>query len=269
MPTLIRDGQRVAYATLGTGPDAVLLAHNLMSQRGSFAGVAARLASGSAAGRRVIAVDLRGHGESGGAPRSFTTDDLADDLLAVLDAERVGRAVLVGTSLGATAAASLALARPDRVRGLVLMSATPYAASRRDALKFGALAAVIRVLGPRPVLAPILAQLLGASYRAREPVGVATTAAQIRTTARGDLARAVDCWRSRPALLDRLAALAMPTWVVHGDEDAACPRAYAEVLAAAVPGAELHIVSGAGHSVQLERADAVAGLLAEFCGRLL
>ena len=264
MPLLIRDGQRVAYTALGRGPEAVLLAHNLMSRGASFDAVAA----GLAARRRVLAVVLRGHGESVGAPRSFSAQDLADDLLAVLDAEGVARALVVGTSLGATAAMLLALARPERVRGLVLMSATARAASRGDRIKFGALVAVIRALGPGPVLGPILAQLLGASYRAREPAGVAAAAAQLRATARSDLARSIAAWVARPALAGRLASIAAPTRVVFGAEDTALPRACAEALAAALPDAALQVVAGAGHSVQLERSDAVIELIEDFSGRL-
>ena len=94
MAHVIRDGQRVAFATRGSGRETVLLAHNLMSGRGSFAAVAERLAERC----RVLAVDLRGHGESGGARRGFSAQDLAEDLRAVLDEAGVTRALLVGTS---------------------------------------------------------------------------------------------------------------------------------------------------------------------------
>jgi len=257
MPRVIRDGQRVGFEALGAGPDAVLLAHNLLAQRESFAAVAARLAPRC----RVLAVDLRGHGESGGAPRAFTARELAEDLRAVLDADGVARALIVGTSLGATAAALLALAHPGRVRGLVLLSATPRAASAGDRLRFAALAAVIRALGPGPVLPAILGQLLGASYRAREPEGVARVAAQIRAARRGDLARAIGAWVGRPALTDRLAEIRAPTRVVVGDEDTACPRDRGEALAAGLPAATLLEIRGAGHSAQLERPEAVAAVI--------
>jgi 3-oxoadipate enol-lactonase len=177
--------------------------------------------------------------------------------------------VLVGTSLGATASMLVALRRPERVRGLMLLSANPEAARPVDRLRFHALAAVLRTLGPRPVLPAILEQLLGASYRARAPEGVVTAAAQIRASEGRDLAWAVRAWVERPALLARLSAIAAPTAVVAGSEDTACPRRHAEAIAAAVPGASLHIVAGAGHSVQLERPAAVAELLAALLGRLL
>ena len=264
MPTLLRDGQRIVYSALGSGPNTVLLVHNLLAQRGSFAEVASHLAHRC----RAVAVDLRGHGESGGAPRAFSVHDLAADLIAVMDALGVASAVLVGTSLGATASALVALEHADRVRGLVLMSATPYAASPADRLRFGALAGVLRTLGPGPVMPAILAQLLGASYRAAAPEGVAAAVAQIRSSTRRDLAWAVRAWAARPALTGRLGELAVPTRVVVGAEDTACPRRFGEAIAAEVPGASLHVIAGAGHSVQLERPAAVAAVIDGLLGQL-
>ena len=260
MPHVIRDGQRVAFEALGSGPDRVLLAHNLLSWRGSFGAVADLLAPRC----RVLMVDLRGHGESGGTTAPFTAQTLADDLLAVLDAAGVARALIVGTSLGATTAALLALAQPVRVRGLMLLSATSQAASLSDRLRFAALAAVIRALGPGPVLPMILGPLLGARYRAQEPAGVARVAAQIRSTRRRDLVRAIAAWTGRPALAGQLAGITTPSRVVIGDCDTACPRARGEALAAGLAHASVQVIEGAGHSVQLERPGAVAAAIEAF-----
>ncbi len=65
---------------------------------------------------------------SSNAERAFTTGDLSRDLLAVLDAEKVAQATIVGISLGAWCATELAIDHPDRVNGLVLLGATPFSA---------------------------------------------------------------------------------------------------------------------------------------------
>lgn len=261
MPNIERAGQRVAYTDSPGDGEAIVLAHNLMAHAGTFAAVAARLAPRW----RVLTVDLRGHGASGGAPRPFTTVDLAEDLTAVMDAAGVTSAFVAGNSLGAAAAAELTLRSPERVRGLALLSATPFTATPLDRLKFAALRGVLRALGPGPVMAPMLGELLGAGYRTNDAAGTEAARAWIRATRREDLALAVQAWAQRPRLAGRLAAIAAPTVVVVGDEDTACPRRFGEAIAAEVPGARIETVRGAGHTLQLERPAEVAEIL----GRLM
>lgn len=254
MPAISRAGQRVAYDDLGAGPDAVLLAHNLFSHRGSFAGAAALLARRA----RVLSVDLRGHGDSPGAGE-FTVADLADDLAAVLAAAGVAEAVVVGTSLGAATAIELARSRPGLVRGLVLMAANPRPAGLRDRLTFGTLAAFVRALGPGPLL-PTLVSALHAPDAA--PAVRTATAEQIRAMARRDIARAIRAWIARPALLGRLGGLRLPVRVVAGGADGSCPRDACAALAAEL-GVDLRELAGAGHTIQAERPAEVAAIVEE------
>jgi 3-oxoadipate enol-lactonase/4-carboxymuconolactone decarboxylase len=252
MPAISRAGQRVAYDDLGAGPPTVLLAHNLFSHRGSFAEVAARLARRA----RVLNVDLRGHGDSRDAGE-FTVADLAGDLAAVLAEAGADAAVIVGTSLGAAAAIELARARPALVRGLVLMAANPRPATFRDRLTFGTLAAIVRALGPGPLLPTLVAAL---HSTAAAPAIRAAAAEQIRAMNRRDVARAVRAWVNRPALLGRLGPLSIPTRVVAGGADSSCPRAACDALAAELGVASIEIAS-AGHTIQAERPAEVAALV--------
>lgn len=263
MPSVMRDGQALVYDALGSGRETVVLAHNLMAQRGTFATVAGVLAGRA----RVLTIDLRGHGESVPTRRGFTVEDLADDLAALLDAEGVERAVVVGTSLGASAAAWLAVTRPERVRGLVLMSVTPYAATAVDRLRFAALATVLRTFGPGPVLSAIEGQLVGPGQRERAGE-MAAVRRWIRATPRRELMRSVQAWARRPALAGRLRSIAAPTVVVAGAEDRACPRRFMAAVMAEVPGATMEVIPGAGHTVQFERPAAVAAVIGALLERL-
>ena len=124
-------GVEIAYETFGdpAGPP-VLLVHGFASSRdGNWlrAGWGRTLAD---AGFRGVALDLRGHGESG-RPRALTAYALhllRADLLAVLDDAGVASAHLLGYSLGARLCWDFALAHPERVRSLVLGGA-PFAGS--------------------------------------------------------------------------------------------------------------------------------------------
>jgi pimeloyl-ACP methyl ester carboxylesterase len=75
-------------------------------------------------------------------------------------------------------------------------------------------------------------------------------------------------WTTRPELAGRLRAIAVPTRVVVGAEDTTCPRRLGKALVAEVPGATLHVIAGAGHSLQLERAAAVAAVIDGLLGQL-
>lgn len=116
-------GVRIAYERFGDVADpAVLLVHGFASNR-SANWIRARWSGPlSEAGFSGVALDLRGHGESG-RPRAlaaYTPRRFRDDLVAVLDDASIPRAHVIGYSLGARLAWDLALRHPERVRSLVL-----------------------------------------------------------------------------------------------------------------------------------------------------
>ncbi|MEW9531253.1 alpha/beta fold hydrolase [Microbispora sp. NPDC049125] len=109
-------GARLAYRVWGEpgGPPLVLL-HALGEASADWDGVAPALA----AGRRVYAPDLRGHGLSERTD-AYSLELMRDDVLGLLDALELGRVDLIGHSMGGAVAYLLAAARPERVRRLVL-----------------------------------------------------------------------------------------------------------------------------------------------------
>jgi pimeloyl-ACP methyl ester carboxylesterase len=242
--TLQRDDETIAFDDPGGPGPLVLCAHNLLLDR--LAGRA-----------RVVAVDLRGHGESS-ARRPFGVPELARDLLVLLDRLEAPRAVLVGVSLGAAAAAELALLAPGRVAGLLLAAPNLDTASPRDAAELTGLGLLVRGLGWRPGLrARALGALFGPGFRARSPAALEAWGA--RLAAPGPLAswRALRAWVGRPPLRERAPDLPRPLLAAIGSDDAAAPRSHSEDLAA-LPRARLLLVPDAGHSLQVEAPDTLA-----------
>jgi len=263
VPALERGGAVVAYEVHGGAGDVVLCAHNLLTSRRIFDRVAAELANRY----RVVAVDLRGHGESRDAPRAFTTRELADDLVAVLDAVEAERATFVGVSLGACAAMEAALAHPARVARLALMGATARASRPSDAAGSFALGAAARVLGMRAgMVRKITPVLFGPSFHAEERALVAEWERRIGAMVGRDVAYATRAWSSRPSLVERVGAIRAPVLLLVGEDDSPCPPLHSEEIAALVAGARVVRVPRAGHTLPLERPEETAAELRAFMG---
>jgi pimeloyl-ACP methyl ester carboxylesterase len=113
-------GTRLAGEDAGAGP-AVVLLHGLTATRRYVVMGSRALERG---GHRVVAYDARGHGASDPAPdpAAYAYPDLAADLLAVMDGRAIERAVLAGASMGAHTLLAFALAHPERVAGIVVIT---------------------------------------------------------------------------------------------------------------------------------------------------
>lgn len=113
----------LAYEPEGAATELpLLIAHGLFGQARNFHTLARRLA----ATRRVIAVDMRNHGEAPHDPE-MTYPAMAADLAAAIDRHCNGKAFVLGHSMGGKAAMTLALTQPQLVRGLIVADIAPVA----------------------------------------------------------------------------------------------------------------------------------------------
>jgi len=120
MRRALSHGLEIAFDDTGQGEPAVVLIHGAFANRSHFAPMVADLAER----HRVIALDLRGHGESDVPAEGFSARDFAQDVIGVCETARVERAVLCGHSvLGGGIALEVAATRPDLVAGVVLLDA--------------------------------------------------------------------------------------------------------------------------------------------------
>src|SRR5207248_1989 len=110
-------GGTLRVAQWGDGDAVVLAIHGITASSMSWPAVARRLPHS----HTVVAPDLRGRGDSAGLPGPWGMSQHAEDMVAVLDAIGVHRAVVTGHSMGAFVAVVLAAAHPDRVERLVLV----------------------------------------------------------------------------------------------------------------------------------------------------
>jgi pimeloyl-ACP methyl ester carboxylesterase len=130
------DGIELAWIrAAGRGPTVVFLPGYRSNMTGEKASMLADFCA--ARGQALLRFDYSGHGASGGAFEDGTIGIWAADALAVIDAQSEGRLVLVGSSMGGWIALLTALARPERVAGLVGIAAAP---DFTEALMWNALA---------------------------------------------------------------------------------------------------------------------------------
>ena len=212
----------------------------------------------------VIAYDHRGIGASRPVPNdSSTIATLAEDA-ATASAGRTP-ATVVGASMGAAVAIELALAHPDAVGGLVLITPTIEKNARLEAVlrswtEFDTPQSEARI---RSMLPWFLSGAFLAEAGKREAAAQALRAMAVRTpiAALRHHARALTAWLGTRA--GDLGRISVPTLVIAGSEDLLVPRAEGEQVARAIPGARLEVLEGAGHAVTIERAERVNELVSE------
>jgi pimeloyl-ACP methyl ester carboxylesterase len=221
----------------------------------------------------VIAYDARGHGRSEPAPEpsAYTYELLAADLEAMLDAAGLERATLAGASMGAQTALHFALAQPERVAGLVLITPAfdPYA-PRDDAelAQWDALASGLREGGVEGFVAAYDLDALPEAWRGTvETVLRQRLSAHEHPLAVADAIEVVS--RSRPfEHIDQLAGLDVPTVVVgsRDEADPGHPLVVAERYAEAIPDARL-LVEGHGSSPLAWQGGQLSRVIAELAAR--
>ncbi|WP_200301545.1 alpha/beta fold hydrolase [Streptomyces adelaidensis] len=205
--------------------------------------------------RRVIRLDLRGHGESGGAGVR-TIAELAEDILALVDHLEIERFVLVGHSMGGMISQTITLAHPERVERLVLVNSIGrmtysrgrgllMAASTRVPFKLFVAANIQRAFAPGYPREQIREYVRASAAIPREVVMPLYGAM-----------RDFD-------VLDRLGEIRTPTLLVHGYHDIQLPVSQMLRMAKACPDAEVRILD-AGHELPVEKPAELTATLDRF-----
>lgn len=250
----------LTYEDVGSGPP-VLLVHGHPFDRSMWA---PQLMALPALGYRAIAPDLRGYGESPVTPGHVPFSAHIDDLVELLDALDVGRAVLCGLSMGGQLVMEFHRVHPDRVTGLVLADTTPHPETEESRRNRLAMADQLDREGMVGYADDVIWKMVSPT---NPEVGAVVLPMMAAAPAAG--AAAAQRGRAdRPDYLPSLRAAAVPGLVVVGAEDEFTPVPVAEETAAALPDGTLVVVDGAAHMPNLERPDVFNAALADFLGSL-
>lgn len=229
MAKFTHDGIELAFLDEGEG-EPILLIHGFASNRVVNWVEPGWVSHLTRAGRRVIAIDNRGHGESAKLhdPAFYTAPLMAEDARALLDHLGLGRADVMGYSMGARITAFLALAHPERVRSAI----------------FGGLGA--NMVRPMAGTGPIANALEAASIHDVKNETARTFRAFAEAT-HGDLKALAACIRGGrdPIRPEHVARIQCPVLVAVGSDDVI--GGSAQGLADLIPGAEAFVIEGRDH----------------------
>ncbi len=242
MPFAKSDGAEIYYEVHGEGP-AVLFVHG---SGGHHAAWWQQTPYFTRRGYSVVTIDLRGFGRSTSELDEYDSLEFPGDILAVLDGAGIEKAVIVGQSIGASAALKVAVAHPDRVAGVVL-------AHSLGGLDNPELAELVKADRAEAEKLPVLDRLMSRSFQESSPE-LTFLFRQMGTFNRAKMQDLRNLTVGGPTL-DTLANLGVPICFLAGENDAVIRPATIRRAQELVPGSVLELVANGPHSMYWERPD--------------
>ena len=261
------NGQGIHYTDQGAGQPLVLV-HGWGFDHTCWQPMIDRLKTDY----RVIAVDVRGHGQSESATSSYRISDLSDDLFGLLGhLELPEPPVLIGHSLGGAIVQQFAVDNPSAARAIVLMDSDLNTPANRLVLSIATrvsawamrLAAV--VLGARRslrLLPPMLnLATYSGSWRRAHRDYVKQAGRRFLDNHVDDLIWSLLAWGTRPNLSKSVGSISTPVLLIRGSKDLIVTRGKMKRLAKAIPGSRMLVVEGSGHATITEQPDEVVNMI--------
>jgi 3-oxoadipate enol-lactonase len=256
------DDAEIVYYSLGEGPPVVLL-HPFPANHEFWLPVAEVLGTRY----RVILPDLRGHGDSGVGDSPATMDKHANDIARVLDHAEIGRAPLIGVSIGGYALFEFWRKYRGRVSALVLFN-TKAPADSAEA-RSGRLKTATDVIdrGTEPFFESMIPRLLGRTTCETRPDLVDGALRMMRKMSPEDVAQVQRGMAERTDSVDTLKTINVPALVVTGEEDVLTGPNEAELMHRHISGSQLRVIPKAGHYSAWEQPEEAVHLLRQFLER--
>ena len=259
--TVAEDGVTIVYDVWGRQDgEPVLLIQGLGTDSRGWA--LQRMAFGRR--YRCYAPDNRGVGRSGKPPGPYDLSQMARDAIAVLDAEEVASAHVIGASMGGVIAQIIGVLHPHRVRSLVLAcTACQHHPWRRELLQEWA--DQVEECGMSALGSDALRWLIGPRLRMRFGMWLNLLARiMLQQPAEAFVAQVQGILNASDDLRFELQHVQVPTLVITGSQDALTPIGDAEELAEMIPHSRLVELRGAAHGLMVEAPNAFNSSVLDF-----
>src|SRR5450755_4209848 len=249
----------ISYWTLGEGPPVILL-HPFPVSHEFWLPVAEALS----ARYRLVLPDLRGHGDSEVGEGPATMEKHASDIARVMDHAEVGRAPLIGVSIGGYTLFQFWRTYRGRVAALGLCNTkAPADGSEARAARLNAANDVLD-RGTEPFFESMIPKLMGKTTREMRPDLVDGALRMMRKASPEGIAQVQRGMAARPDSTETLKSINVPTLIVTGDEDGFAGVGEAELMRRHINGSQMRVIPKAGHYSPLEQPQEAARLFRQF-----
>jgi len=260
----IRSGDaKIFYEVAGSGPPVFLL-HPFPLHHEFWLPVAQSLSTRY----QLIMPDLRGHGESGLGDGPATMTKHAEDLRRLMDEAGATRTPMVGVSIGGYIVFEFWRRFRERVRGLVLSNTKAAADSPEARSTRLSSAEDVLARGTEPFFAGMLQKAPAETTRRSRPDLIEAALGMMRKMSPEDVAGVQRGMAERPDSIPTLKSINVPTLIITGDEDVLTGVPEAELMKQNIAGAEMKVVSKAGHYSPFEQPEEVGRVLRQFLDSL-
>ncbi len=217
---------------------------------------------------RVIAYDVRGHGDSEIGDGQYTIELFVDDLIGLLDHLNIVKAVVVGLSMGGYIALRAIERNPDRIRALVLCDTKSEEDSNDAKIKRAASIKAVKLNGPKVFAENFVANVFTPESFNTKPDAIKMIQSVIERTAPISLCGALLALASRTDTTSAISSVTVPTLIMVGEHDALTPPAASQAMNEKIPNSELHIIPNSAHMSNMENPEEFNKHLVAFLQKL-
>lgn len=259
----LAEGTRLFSTAVGAGPDVVLL-HPTPLDHTFWLPVADRLS----ADYRVTMPDLRAHGQSEHGGAELSIERFGQDIVRLLDEAGIEKAIFGGCSIGSYVLYELWRRIPSRIKALAFCCGKPQGDSDQARANRERNIERIRKEGVTWFLDHSLEMLASASFRQREPAQAAKLRAMMNPVSSDAVIAVQKALMARPDSLSTLPTITVPVLALAGSDDVASTPREMKAIPDRIPGAEYHLLLGAGHFAPYEDPETTASILRKFFSRV-